>query len=94
MFAPPRRKRRYGWWLVAIAIAVVGLALLTGGAADRETRQLAEIGPIPKWTIAVTQRRQGQFTSGSAAPDPTRIRPGSPFANSKLHQGRTLRHLQ
>ena len=78
---------------MAIAIAVVGLALLTGGLRT-ETRQLAEIGPIPKWTIAVTQRRQGQFTSGSAAPDPTRIRPGSPFANSKLHQGRTLRHLQ
>ena len=41
MFAPPRRKRRYGWWLVAIAIAVVGLALLTGGLRT-ETRQLTE----------------------------------------------------
>lgn len=41
MFAPPRRRRRYGWWLLAIATAFVGLALLTGGIRT-ETRQITE----------------------------------------------------
>ena len=36
---PPRRRSRYGWWLVVLAIAFVGLALLTGGIRT-ETREL------------------------------------------------------
>lgn len=41
MFAPPRRRRRYGWWLLGILTVVVGLALLTGGLRT-ETRRLTE----------------------------------------------------
>ena len=41
MFAPPRRRRRYGWWLLGLATAFVALALLTGGIRT-ETRQLTE----------------------------------------------------
>ena len=41
MFGPPRKRRRYGWWIVLIAGAVVGLALLTGSLRT-ETRQLTE----------------------------------------------------
>ena len=41
MFTPRRRRRRYGWWVIAALAVFVGLALLTGGIRT-ETRQLTE----------------------------------------------------